>query len=29
MYWAAASAWGIDSIWEDIKTELDKLDTEH
>lgn len=29
MYWAAASAWGIDSIWEDIKAELDKLDTGH
>jgi putative GTP pyrophosphokinase len=29
MYWAAASAWGIDSIWEDIKAELDKLDAEH
>lgn len=29
MYWAAASAWGIDSIWEDIKVELDKLDVDH
>jgi putative GTP pyrophosphokinase len=29
MYWAAASAWGIDSIWEDIQAELAKLDTHH
>ena len=29
MYWAAASAWGIDSIWEDIQAELDKLDAHH
>lgn len=29
MYWAAASAWGIDSIWEDIRAELEELDTEH
>jgi putative GTP pyrophosphokinase len=25
MYWAAASAWGIDSIWEDMRAELDAL----
>lgn len=29
MYWAAASAWGIDSIWEDIQAELDELDEGH
>lgn len=25
LYWAAASAWGMDSIWQEIKTELDQL----
>jgi len=25
LYWAAASAWGIDSIWEDLQQELAKL----
>lgn len=29
MYWAAASAWGIDSIWEDIQADLDRLHTGH
>jgi ppGpp synthetase/RelA/SpoT-type nucleotidyltranferase len=24
LYWAAASAWGIDSIWEDLQEELSK-----
>lgn len=27
LYWAAASAWGLDSIWEDLRNELDKLHT--
>jgi putative GTP pyrophosphokinase len=26
LYWAAASAWGIDSIWEDLQKELKDLD---
>jgi putative GTP pyrophosphokinase len=26
LYWAAASAWGIDSIWEDIQEELKQID---
>ena len=25
LYWAAASAWGLDSIWEDLRRELDKV----
>lgn len=29
LYWAAASAWGIDSIWEDLQRELEKLDAKH
>lgn len=29
LYWAAASAWGIDSIWEDLQRELNKLDVKH
>jgi ppGpp synthetase/RelA/SpoT-type nucleotidyltranferase len=29
MYWAAASAWGIDSIWEDIQAEMDELEEGH
>ena len=29
LYWAAASAWGIDSIWEDLQRELKKLDVKH
>jgi putative GTP pyrophosphokinase len=26
LYWAAASAWGIDSIWEDLNSELREID---
>lgn len=25
LYWAAASAWGLDSIWEDLRSELAKV----
>lgn len=25
LYWAAASAWGLDSIWEELRHDLEKL----
>lgn len=29
LYWAAASAWGMDSIWEELHQELSQLDKGH
>lgn len=29
LYWAAASAWGMDSIWEELQQELSKLHEPH